>query len=372
MRRFGGPPARRPGARRRSGWRPSGRATADALWRLRISCADLVAADAVARRAWPRAFAAGRPRGDGCCSPCSAAAGPTLAAGLRAKGWDVDEVEAYRTVRRPAARPAVAEPPAGADAVVFASPSAVVGLPGGVRRRPGARCRCRLRWPASARPPRRRPGRPGWPWPSRRRRRPRRRAWWPRWWRTERRPRAAVRGRAPAVGWRVGFPERRLRRLRRTPALRRLVAETRLSVDDLVAPLFVREGIEEPRPDRARCPGRSSTPWPRWWPRPSGSSSLGVPGLILFGVPERKDAVGSGAFDPDGIVQVAPGRAPRGARRRAGAHRRPLPRRVHRPRALRRPRRQGDGRQRRHPRAVPAHGARPGGGRGRRRGARAG
>ena len=45
-----------------------------------------------------------------------------------------------------------------------------------------------------------------------------------------------------------GLPQRRLRRLRRTPALRRLVAETRLCVDDLVAPLFVREGIDEPQP----------------------------------------------------------------------------------------------------------------------------
>jgi porphobilinogen synthase len=44
------------------------------------------------------------------------------------------------------------------------------------------------------------------------------------------------------------FPERRLRRLRRTPALRRMVAETQLSVDDLVAPLFVREGLTEPHP----------------------------------------------------------------------------------------------------------------------------
>ena len=46
----------------------------------------------------------------------------------------------------------------------------------------------------------------------------------------------------------MSFPARRLRRLRRTPALRRLVAETRLSVDDMVAPLFVREGIDEPNP----------------------------------------------------------------------------------------------------------------------------
>ncbi len=46
----------------------------------------------------------------------------------------------------------------------------------------------------------------------------------------------------------MSFPARRLRRMRRTPALRRLVAETRLGVDDLVAPLFVREGISEPQP----------------------------------------------------------------------------------------------------------------------------
>ena len=46
----------------------------------------------------------------------------------------------------------------------------------------------------------------------------------------------------------MSFPQRRLRRLRRTPALRRLVAETRLGVDDLIAPLFVREGIDEPQP----------------------------------------------------------------------------------------------------------------------------
>ena len=46
----------------------------------------------------------------------------------------------------------------------------------------------------------------------------------------------------------AGFPARRLRRLRRTPALRRLVAETRLTVDDLVAPLFVADGLDAPRP----------------------------------------------------------------------------------------------------------------------------
>ncbi len=77
------------------------------------------------------------------------------------------------------------------------------------------------------------------------------------------------------------FPALRLRRLRRTAALRRLVAETRLTVDDLVAPLFVREGIDAPQPIAS------------------------LPGVVLFGVPATKDANGSGAWDPEGIVQLA-------------------------------------------------------------------
>jgi porphobilinogen synthase len=91
--------------------------------------------------------------------------------------------------------------------------------------------------------------------------------------------------------------------MRRTPALRRLVAETRLSVDDLVAPLFVREGIDEPRPieslpgvvQHTRASVRSEVRRIR---------DLGIPAVILFGIPADKDAVGSGADDPDGIVQV--------------------------------------------------------------------
>jgi porphobilinogen synthase len=102
----------------------------------------------------------------------------------------------------------------------------------------------------------------------------------------------------------VGFPERRLRRLRRTPALRRLVAETRLSVDDLVAPLFVREGTDEPIPIGS-MPGQVQHSRTSLVAEAKRLSSLGVPGVILFGVPERKDAIGSGAFDPDGIAQVA-------------------------------------------------------------------
>ena len=102
----------------------------------------------------------------------------------------------------------------------------------------------------------------------------------------------------------MGFPERRLRRLRRTPALRRLVAETRLSVDDLVAPLFVREGADEPLPI-VSMPGQVQHSVTSLVAEAKRLSSLGVPGLILFGVPDRKDAVGSGAFDPDGIAQIA-------------------------------------------------------------------
>jgi porphobilinogen synthase len=102
----------------------------------------------------------------------------------------------------------------------------------------------------------------------------------------------------------VSFPERRLRRLRRTPALRRLAAETRLAVDDLVAPLFVREGIDAPAPI-ASLPGVVQHTRESLRKEVHGLADLGVPAVILFGVPEVKDATGSGAWDPDGIVQVA-------------------------------------------------------------------
>jgi porphobilinogen synthase len=102
----------------------------------------------------------------------------------------------------------------------------------------------------------------------------------------------------------VGFPQRRLRRLRRTPALRRLVAETRLSVDDLVAPLFVREGIAEPQPIES-LPGVVQHTRESLRKEVAELADLGVPAVILFGVPAQKDDVGSGAWDPEGIVQLA-------------------------------------------------------------------
>jgi porphobilinogen synthase len=102
----------------------------------------------------------------------------------------------------------------------------------------------------------------------------------------------------------VSFPQRRLRRLRRTPALRRLVAETRLSVDDLIVPLFVREGIDHPQ-EITSLPGVAQHTRESLRKEVHELADLGVPAVILFGVPAAKDAEGSGAWDPDGIVQMA-------------------------------------------------------------------
>jgi len=102
----------------------------------------------------------------------------------------------------------------------------------------------------------------------------------------------------------ASFPARRMRRLRRTPALRRLVAETRLSVDDLVAPLFVREGIAEPQPVPS-LPGVVQHTRDSLVKEARRLVSLEIPALTLFGVPLGKDALGSAAWDDGGIVQVA-------------------------------------------------------------------
>lgn len=102
----------------------------------------------------------------------------------------------------------------------------------------------------------------------------------------------------------MAFPQRRLRRLRRTPALRRLVAETRVSCDDLVAPLFVREGIDEARPIPS-LPGVMQHTRESLRKEVAELAALGVPGVIVFGVPAAKDAEGSAAWDAGGIVQVA-------------------------------------------------------------------
>ena len=86
--------------------------------------------------------------------------------------------------------------------------------------------------------------------------------------------------------------------------MRRLVAETSLRTDDLVAPLFVREGIDEPQPVPS-LPGVVQHTIVSLRREVRRLCDLGVPAVILFGVPARKDAEGSGAWNPDGIVQVA-------------------------------------------------------------------
>jgi porphobilinogen synthase len=100
------------------------------------------------------------------------------------------------------------------------------------------------------------------------------------------------------------FPTQRPRRLRGTPALRRLVAETELRPRDLVLPLFVRENATEPVPV-ASMPGVVQHTRDSLRKASAEAVAAGVGGLMLFGVPERKDAVGSGAVDPNGVLNVA-------------------------------------------------------------------
>ncbi len=100
------------------------------------------------------------------------------------------------------------------------------------------------------------------------------------------------------------FPAARGRRLRRTPALRRLVAETSVEARQLVLPVFVREGATEPVPI-ASMPGVVQHTRDSLRRAVGEAAALGLGGVMLFGVPSRKDAVGSGALDPDGILNVA-------------------------------------------------------------------
>ena len=100
------------------------------------------------------------------------------------------------------------------------------------------------------------------------------------------------------------FPTERPRRLRRTAALRHLVAETSLTPDDLVAPLFVGEGLDEPRPISS-LPGHVQHTLTSLHDEVRALRDVGVKGVILFGVPVHKDDRGTGAYDPSGIVQIA-------------------------------------------------------------------
>jgi porphobilinogen synthase len=103
---------------------------------------------------------------------------------------------------------------------------------------------------------------------------------------------------------RASYPATRPRRLRRTPALRRLAAQVRLSPADLVLPVFVKEGIAEPQPI-ASMPGVVQHTRDSVRKAVVEAVEAGVGGVILFGIPAVKDARGAGADDLDGVVQVA-------------------------------------------------------------------
>ncbi|MBA3394256.1 MAG: porphobilinogen synthase [Deltaproteobacteria bacterium] len=102
----------------------------------------------------------------------------------------------------------------------------------------------------------------------------------------------------------MNYPDYRPRRLRRTEGLRRLIRETRLSVDDFVYPLFVvpGSGVEKPI---SSLPGQFNYSVDKAVDAASRAADLGIPAVILFGVPEHKDAVGSEAWKDGGIVQKA-------------------------------------------------------------------
>ncbi len=102
----------------------------------------------------------------------------------------------------------------------------------------------------------------------------------------------------------MSFPEYRPRRLRRTPAVRRLARETHLVPSQLVLPLFVREGITEQVPIGS-MPGVVQHSLDSLRRAVAEAAAARIGGVMLFGVPEHRDAVGSGADDPDGILNVA-------------------------------------------------------------------
>jgi porphobilinogen synthase len=100
------------------------------------------------------------------------------------------------------------------------------------------------------------------------------------------------------------FPADRPRRLRQSPAMRRLVAETHVQPSQLVLPMFVVEGLSRPQPI-ASMPGVVQHTRETARKAYAEAAALGLGGVMLFGVPEHKDAEGSGALDPHGILNVA-------------------------------------------------------------------
>ncbi|MEU8388410.1 porphobilinogen synthase [Micromonospora sp. NPDC048842] len=102
----------------------------------------------------------------------------------------------------------------------------------------------------------------------------------------------------------MSYPEIRPRRLRRNPAVRRLVSETRVDPAELVLPMFVKEGLTEPRAIGS-LPGVLQHSRDSLRKAAVEAVQAGVGGIMLFGVPEQRDPTGSGGIDPNGILNVA-------------------------------------------------------------------
>lgn len=100
------------------------------------------------------------------------------------------------------------------------------------------------------------------------------------------------------------FPQIRLRRLRSHPRLREMVRETNLAPSDLILPLFIRHGTDTEVPIQS-MPGHSQWTVDRLAKEAREIESLGIPAVILFGIPDEKDAVGSSSWDANGVVQQA-------------------------------------------------------------------
>ena len=109
---------------------------------------------------------------------------------------------------------------------------------------------------------------------------------------------------APVFSVGMAFPQTRLRRLRATHALRGLVRETHLSPSDFVYPMFVAHGIDRREPI-AEMPGVDHLSIAHAVEEAGGAAALGIPAVLLFGLPASKSPEGSGAWDEEGIVQLA-------------------------------------------------------------------
>ena len=100
------------------------------------------------------------------------------------------------------------------------------------------------------------------------------------------------------------FPKMRMRRMRQSEIIRGLVRETHLNIEQLIYPLFIAENIEEPR-EISSMPGIMQWPLKYVGQEAKRIAQLGIPAVLLFGIPSEKDEVGSQAYDSQGIIQQA-------------------------------------------------------------------